>query len=173
MVDQKSNPLEDKLRTEHFLGLGKDVPRIVSLQLVELSPNPYQPRKEFSKNALKELAESIEQHGLISPIAIQRAEGGEGYIIVAGERRFRAHEMLGRDTITAIITTGDPQELAVIENLQRENLSPLEEAEAYLALKERFQYTDKDVAHVEHSRQHGAHSGQDRPQIRVRYSETA
>ena len=82
---------------------------------------------------------SIERHGLIQPITVKRQEGREGYVLVAGERRYRAHELLGRDDILAVVTSGDPEEIALIENVQREDLHPLEEAAAYARMMARHQ----------------------------------
>ncbi|WP_261771972.1 ParB/RepB/Spo0J family partition protein [Nitrosococcus oceani] len=99
--------------------------------LTNLRENPDQPRKAFDEAALQKLADSIEQHGLIQSITVASDPGNEeGYMVVAGERRFRAFKQLGRETIPAIVTQGNRDEIALIENLQRENLNPLEEAEA-------------------------------------------
>jgi ParB family chromosome partitioning protein len=100
--------------------------------------------------ALHELANSIEQHGLIQPISIAHDPdySSEGYIIVAGERRYRAHQLLKRSTIPAIITSGDPAEIAVIENLQRESLHPIEEAHALNNLMQKHRYTQEVVSKV-------------------------
>src|ERR1035437_9967910 len=96
-------------------------------------PNPDQPRKRFDPDALAELAESIRQNGLIQPITV-RALGDGQYMIVAGERRYRAHLLAGLDTIDAnLVEISDAERdiLAIVENLQRENISPLEEGRAF------------------------------------------
>ena len=124
-----------------------DRPRIVEIDLHELHPNPDQPRKTFSEKSLIELAASIERHGLIQPITVKRLDAGT-YLLVAGERRFRAFERLGRSTIPAIVTTGDAEEIALIENIQREDLNPLEEAEALARMMDRHRYTQEQLGQV-------------------------
>ena len=121
-----------------------DRPRIVEIDLHDLHPNPDQPRKTFSEESLIELAASIERHGLIQPITVKRLDSGT-YLLVAGERRFRAFERLGRPTIPAIVTTGDAEEIALIENIQREDLNPLEEAEALARMMDRHRYTQEQL----------------------------
>lgn len=124
-----------------------DRPRIVEIDLHDLHPNPDQPRKTFSEESLIELAASIERHGLIQPITVKRLDSGT-YLLVAGERRFRAFERLGRPTIPAIVTTGDAEEIALIENIQREDLNPLEEAEALARMMDRHRYTQEQLGQV-------------------------
>ena len=124
-----------------------DRPRIVEIDLHDLHPNPDQPRKAFSEESLIELAASIERHGLIQPITVKRLDDGT-YLLVAGERRFRAFERLGRSTIPAIVTTGDAEEISLIENIQREDLNPLEEAEALARMMNRHRYTQEQLGQV-------------------------
>ena len=124
-----------------------DRPWIVEIDLHDLHPNPDQPRKTFSEESLIELAASIERHGLIQPITVKRLDEGT-YLLVAGERRFRAFERLGRSTIPAIVTTGDAEEIALIENIQREDLNPLEEAEALARMMDRHRYTQEQLGQV-------------------------
>ena len=124
-----------------------DPPRIVEIDLRDLHPNPDQPRKTFSEESLIELAASIERHSLIQPITVKRLDDGT-YLLVAGERRFRAFERLGRPTIPAIVTTGDAEEIALIENIQREDLNPLEEAEALARMMNRHRYTQEQLGQV-------------------------
>lgn len=115
--------------------------------LAEVRPNPDQPRKHFDQEKLAELAESIKTHGLLQPIVVRRAEGG--FDIVAGERRFRAAQLAGISHLPALVReVEDPIELALIENLQREDLSPLEEAEALALLIERHGYSHRQVAEI-------------------------
>ena len=121
--------------------------RLVDIPLPRLRPNPDQPRMIFDEQALAELAGSIEQHGLLQPIAIKSTEDGH-YIVVAGERRWRAFQRLGRETIPAIITDGNADELALIENLQRQDLAPLEEAQALARLMERHAYSQEELGRV-------------------------
>ena len=103
---------------------------IREISLEELRPNPYQPRKTFDETALKELARSIEQSGVFQPIIVRKSDV-KGYEIIAGERRFRASKLAKKETIPAIVREFNEEEMmqiAVLENLQREDLSPLEEA---------------------------------------------
>jgi ParB family transcriptional regulator, chromosome partitioning protein len=147
---KKTQPmLSDKLAKDVLFGISADLPRIIEIGLQKLRPNPDQPRSNFSEEALRELAGSIEQHGLIQPIAvIEDRENEGGFIIVAGERRYRAYKLLGKDTIPAITTSGNPDEIALIENMQREDLSPIEEAEALEKLMGRHNYKQEDLAKV-------------------------
>ncbi|MGX7031261.1 ParB/RepB/Spo0J family partition protein [Vagococcus zengguangii] len=121
---------------------------IVEIPLSELRPNPYQPRKIFDEEALKELARSIEQSGVFQPIIVRESEV-KGYEIIAGERRYRASILAGKETIPAIIREFDEaamMQVAVLENLQREDLSPLEEAEAYEMLMKNLGLTQNEIA---------------------------
>jgi len=127
-----------------FFQTSPDLPRIVEIDLDRLTPNPDQPRKWFDDVALQELAASIDRHGLIQPIIVKEAEG-DTFILVAGERRYRAHKLLGRATIVALITQGKPDEIALIENLQREDLNPIEAAEALAIMMERHHYNQEDL----------------------------
>jgi ParB family chromosome partitioning protein len=117
---------------------------VVSLASVE--PNPEQPRRYFAEDKLAELAVSILERGLLQPIVVRRrAEGG--YQLLAGERRFRAAQLAGLDRLPAVVREGgDALEIALIENLQREDLGPLEEAEALAALVERHGYSHREIA---------------------------
>ena len=110
---------------------------LYNIALNELAPNPDQPRKVFSDAEIQVLADSIRQKGLLQPILLKELEDGQ-IIIVSGERRFKAHEKLERDTIPAWFTTGDSEELALVENLVREDLSAMETAEALKKLADRF-----------------------------------
>jgi ParB family transcriptional regulator, chromosome partitioning protein len=121
-------------------------PRLVEIDVARIRPHPDQPRRHVDEGSIAELAASIEQHGLLQPIVV-KAEG-EDYVLVAGQRRLLAHKRLERERITAMLTTGRPDELALIENLQREALTPLDEAEALGALKERYGYTQEQLAQV-------------------------
>src|SRR5258706_11905861 len=112
-------PLSEKIRPDMF-GASADLPRIIEIDLDQIQFNPDQPRKYFDEQSIAELAASIEAQGLLQPILVKRG-AGESYIIVAGERRVRAHQKLERATIAAIVTEGDSEEIALIENIQREN----------------------------------------------------
>jgi ParB family transcriptional regulator, chromosome partitioning protein len=115
------------------------------LPVSSVRPNPEQPRKHFAEEKLQELATSIRDRGLLQPIVVRRLEGG--YEILAGERRFRAAQLAGVDRLPALIREGDdPLEIALIENVQREDLAPLEEAEALAILIERHGYSHREVA---------------------------
>jgi len=145
----KISGLASKLTRDVFFGTSPDLPRIIEIDLVKLRPNPDQPRRDFNPESLRELADSIDQHGLIQPIAVARdPEDDARFIIVAGERRFRAFQLLGRESVPAIITSGAPDEIALIENIQRENLHPLDEALALSNLMTRHNYTHAEISKV-------------------------
>lgn len=121
--------------------------RIVDVPLQDCRTNPHQPRKVLDSASLQELANSIAQHGLLQPITVRRdPKNKQGFVVVAGERRFRAYELLQRPTIPAVITSGNADEIALIENLQREDLTPLEEAEALERLQKKYGYTQEELA---------------------------
>jgi len=125
------------MNKSNLFGSALNATRVVQLPLDQITQDPNQPRKHFDENALKELASSIEAQGLIQPITVRKNEDGEGYIITAGERRFRAVKSLGNETIDAIIRTSENADVvSIIENTQRENLLPVEEAEAVARLIE-------------------------------------
>ena len=118
------------------------------IPLDEIRTNPDQPRKRFDEGALGELADSIREHGLMQPIKVRPA-GDDEYIIIAGERRYRAHRLLEAETIGAIVEETDEQdadEQAIIENLQRVDITALEEANAYQRMIDRYGYTPEDLA---------------------------
>lgn len=126
------------------------------IPLSELRPNPYQPRKNFDDEKLQELADSIKEHGVFQPIIAKKSI--KGYEIVAGERRYRASQLAGKQTIPAIIrsfTDEQMMEIAVLENLQRENLNAIEEATAYKTLMDNLNLTQEELAkRVGKSRSH-------------------
>ena len=130
-----------------FGGAGK-LPKLVELRLEVIRLNPDQPRKTFDEETIAELASSIEQHGLMQPITVKRLPEEDAYLLVAGERRYRAVQKLGRPTVTAIITDGNPDELAVIENLQREDLRPVEQADALARLMEKHGWSQEQLGKV-------------------------
>ena len=118
-----------------------------TLRVSELEPNRDQPRKQFSDEAIQTLADSIQQYGMIQPILVRPL--GLNYQIVAGERRWRAARMLGMDEVPVVIrelTDEETMAVALIENLQREDLNPLEEANAYAQLMDMFHLTQEEVA---------------------------
>ena len=121
--------------------------KIVEISLEEIKKNPYQPRTYFNEEKLNELKESIEINGLLQPIIVKKAV--KGYYIIAGERRYRAFELLDRKEIPAIIKEMTDEEMmvfAVLENLQREDLSALEESESYKNLMDKMSLTQEELA---------------------------
>lgn len=124
-----------------------DNDKIVEIALDEIKKNPYQPRTYFNEEKLNELKESIEKNGLLQPIIVKKAV--KGYYIIAGERRYRAFELLGRKEIPAIVKEMTDEEMmvfAVLENLQREDLSALEESESYKNLMDKMSLTQEELA---------------------------
>ena len=122
--------------------------RIWNISIDKLVPGIYQPRKNFEKNALQELADSIKHNGILQPIAVRKRTGG-GYEIIAGERRWRAAQIAGLHEVPAIIKQISDREalqLALIENIQREDLDPIEEADSYERLMDEFLLSQQDVA---------------------------
>ena len=124
-----------------------DAAEVLELDVNRLRPNPFQPRREFPDEELEELAASIREHGVLQPVLV-RAQG-EDYELIAGERRLRACQRLGLPTVPAIVRVADDSqmlELALIENIQRENLDPIEEARAYASYVQRLDLTHEQVA---------------------------
>jgi ParB family chromosome partitioning protein len=130
-----------------MFGLSTNFPKVIEIELSRMVPNPDQPRKTFDPVSLQELAQSIEQHGLLQPVTVKPYED-DRFMLVAGERRYRAHELLRKPTIFAIVTDGNVQELALIENVQREDLHPVELAQALSDLMESRNYTQEDLGRV-------------------------
>lgn len=134
-------------------GLGALIPSTARSGLAEIeieliSPNPRQPRTLIEESALGELADSIREHGVLQPLIVTRS--GSGYTLIAGERRWRAARQAGLKSVPALIKDSSPQqmlELALVENIQRQDLSPLEEAAAYRQLLEEHKLTQEEVAH--------------------------
>ena len=120
---------------------------VIPIDINDITPNRSQPRRDFDEEALEELAESIRVHGLIQPIIVRKIE--EGYEIVAGERRWRASRMAGLQKVPCILREYSEKEnmlVALIENLQREDLNPIEEADAFARLAEEYQMTHEAIA---------------------------
>ena len=120
---------------------------IIEIDISELRPNPYQPRKVFKDEALQELAASIKEHGVFQPIIVKKSI--KGYEIIAGERRFRASKLAGLTKIPAIVrafTDEQMMEIALLENLQRENLNAIEEATAYKSMIDKLFLTQDELA---------------------------
>ncbi len=124
-----------------------DGEKIYNVELSKITPNPKQPRKYFDDEAMAELSESIRIHGIIQPLVLNKV--GEKFVIVAGERRYRAAKLAGFDSVPAVVKTMSEEqarEIALIENLQRENLNPIEEGEALKQLMELNKMTQEEVA---------------------------
>ncbi|AQW83239.1 ParB/RepB/Spo0J family partition protein [Campylobacter pinnipediorum] len=127
----------------------KSIVKQINISLI--SNNPYQPRKNFNKEALNELSESIKRHGLIQPIVVIQKD--DGYMLIAGERRLRATKLLGEEKISAIIAdigSNNLRELALIENIQRENLNSIELALSYKELINEYKITQEALADILH-----------------------
>ncbi len=125
-----------------------DKETVYELNIEDVFPNPNQPRKRFDDDSIKELAQSISTYGIISPIVVQ-PKGVDKYMIIAGERRYRALKSLGKPTIPAIIKNFDDkkiQEIAMIENLQREDLNPVDEALGMKKLMQDYDLTQEELA---------------------------
>ena len=126
-----------------LFGVSPDLPKIVEIDLDNIDSNPHQPRKSFDQEKLDSLAANIEKHGLKYPILVSRDKGR--FLLVGGERRYRAHRQLGRTTIAAIIVDGDTEEVGLIDNLQRVDLNALEMATAFERLMSRHGYTQEQL----------------------------
>ena len=136
----RSNTFEDSGDSK---GLG-----ISNILIAKIKTNPLQPRKDFRKDLLEDLASSIKENGVISPITVR--EDGSNYILIAGERRLRASQSIKLLEIPAYVieikSESDMMQLALIENIQRENLNPMEESEAYTLLQNKFNFSQNDIA---------------------------
>lgn len=120
---------------------------VIEISLSKITPNPYQPRKQFKQESLDELADSIKQYGLLQPILVYQED--DHYVLIAGERRLRASKILGLEKIRAIVAEVDLnqlREVALIENIQREDLNPIDLANAYNELIKVYQLTHEEVA---------------------------
>lgn len=142
---QKIIPRKEEIPSQHTDG---DYAKVWNIPITEISPNPEQPRKVFAHADLEDLIASIKKHGVLQPITVtEKADGG--YELIAGERRLRSSQMAGLVTIPAIVRIATQQEkleLALIENIQRQNLNPIEEAFSYKRLIETFGLTQQEVA---------------------------
>lgn len=152
---------ETKISTIKKKGLGRGLGALIpsaetnrierqpflSIGIEEVRPNPFQPRKKVKDTAIDQLAESIKEKGIIQPLLVRKVE--EGYELIAGERRWRAAQKAGLTEVPVLIREADEPtvqlELALIENIQRENLNPIEEAEAYRRLMEEFQLSQEEI----------------------------
>lgn len=132
-------------------GISDSSEYIKEIEISKILPNPFQPRTHFDQDALKELSESISHHGLLQPIVV--VEKDDDYMLIAGERRLRASKMAGFDTIKAIVAdieSKNLRELALIENIQRENLNPIELANAYKELISEYKITQEELSDIIH-----------------------
>lgn len=141
---------------EAYENEGSQRDEVLEISLKEIRPNPFQPRKTFNEESLAELAESIKNDGLLQPIVV--TEDIDGYVLIAGERRFRASKIAKLKEIRAIVLNSDEQKMrkfALIENIQREELNSIELAEAYGELLKLHEYTHEELANAVHkSRTH-------------------
>ena len=121
---------------------------LLQLPLASIAPNPYQPRKTFNEASIDELARSVREHGIVQPLVVTRA--GDRYKLIAGERRYRAAQKAGLQTVPVIVKEmvqeGDALQIALIENIQREDLNPIEEAAAYHQLHQEFGLTQEEIS---------------------------
>src|SRR5256714_10084171 len=121
---------------------------LAQIPLDQIQPNPYQPRKTFNEASIDELARSVRQHGIVQPLVVTRA--GDKFKLIAGERRFRAAQKAGLATVPVLVKddlkAGDALQIALIENIQREDLNPIEEAAAYHQLHEEFGLTQEEIS---------------------------
>lgn len=118
-----------------------------NVDLDMILPSPNQPRKYFDPVSLNELSQSIKQKGVLQPVIIRKGDNNKFYL-VAGERRFRAAKKAGLEKIPSVFTTGNATEIALIENLQREDLNPIDEAEALKQMMEEYNYTQDQIAKI-------------------------
>ncbi|MFI5398511.1 MAG: ParB/RepB/Spo0J family partition protein [Candidatus Binatia bacterium] len=126
-----------------------DAGRVVNIPVGAITPNPDQPRTYFDPEALHDLTTSVRERGVLQPIIVRKAEQGDRFVLIAGERRWRAATAAGLPKIPALIRQKeDPAEIALIENLQREDLNPIEEAESLKRLKDRRHLTDGALARI-------------------------
>ena len=149
-MDDEIDYVDLDLDTNTSISTNKNTDNIVSVISVDdIITNPHQPRKKFDELKLKELSESIKNNGLLQPIIVNKTTDNNKYMIIAGERRFRATKMAGFSKIKAIIIKMEEKDIlrnALIENIQRENLNPVEEANGYRRIIEDFGYTHEQLA---------------------------
>ena len=125
-----------------------DTGRVMEIAVRDISPNPWQPRRDFPKESLTALAESIKENGLIQPVVVRQKKNGT-YELAAGERRWRAAKRAGLETIPAVTQDYDDRsmaEMALVENLQREDLNPVDEGLAYQKLMDDYGLTQEDIS---------------------------
>lgn len=128
---------------------GADSPYNENFDIAKIEPNPYQPRMHIDPTELMELADSIRENGVIQPLLISKKKEGDGYYLIAGERRFRAAQLAGLKSVPVVIQDRSPQEmleLALVENIQREDLNAIEEALAFKQLQDQFGLTQTEIS---------------------------
>ena len=146
---EPTKPAKPNYLANVSLGSRGHIPYVIEIPLDNITPDPEQPRKFFDAEELQLLATSIKEKGLINPILVRHNPDNPGtYIIIAGERRYRASLLAGLPSIGSSVSTGDPAELSLIENVQRQDLNPVEEAEAIDSLMLSHGYTQEAVAAV-------------------------
>lgn len=148
ILDEVGKAYENEVNASSY-----DTNSVREIPLDDISPNPYQPRKNFDAEALRELSASIVNHGLLQPIVV--IEKDDGYLLVAGERRLRAHKLANLETIKCVVADvdideGKLRELALIENIQRENLNAIELAHSYEELIQVYKITHDELSSVVH-----------------------
>lgn len=146
-IDVEFDPTADIVKTPEGTDKRVAADEVLQLEVGIISPNPHQPRQAFDESALSELATSIKEHGVMQPVVVIESKGE--YQLVAGERRLRASKLAGKKTIPAIVRSYNKQqqvELALIENIQREDLNPMETATSYRKLVDEFSMSNDDIA---------------------------
>lgn len=147
MKDDKKPRTFNDLLHEHKVDDILEGEIIEDIKLIDIKPNPFQPRRVFDEEKISELAESIKEYGIFQPIILKKVK--TGYVLVSGERRYRAAQIVGLKTIPSIVRQYEESkvaEIALAENLQRENLTPIEEAEAYKMIINNLQITQNELA---------------------------
>lgn len=142
IIGEVSEAYENSLNSDDGSSL------VLEISVTNIKPNPYQPRKNFDTTALQELADSIKEHGLLQPVVVCEDENNE-YVLIAGERRLRASKLAGLDSIRAIVADikfDKMRELALIENIQREELNPIELAQSYKELIDEYNITHEELS---------------------------
>ena len=146
--ENAAKPYPATYPAEEAMPLPEDIKGLTEVNIDDVRPNPNQPRKHFDEDALNELADSIKKHGLIMPIVVNQPENGR-YMIIAGERRYRAAKIAGLRQIPVVVrsyTDREIKEISLIENLQREDLNPIEAANAMKQLMDEYHLTQEELA---------------------------
>jgi ParB family transcriptional regulator, chromosome partitioning protein len=144
----KTSSVAEKLGKKFSHIPSEDTRRMFLIELTKIRPNPDQPRKTFDEESLEELAQSIQKHGQLQPIVLKKDDDEDMYILAAGERRFRAHQRLGMTHIYAVLTDGSLDEISLIENVQREDLHPLELAEYLDKMMKNHSWNQVELSNV-------------------------